>query len=126
MTPRDTQAGFTLIEALVAMAVLSLGAVSLLTATEGHAARITEVTDRTAARWVADYALTATRLGVPPDGSIAILGRDFPVTVTEEPLTGADLLSLDVTVMAPGDRSDLILYRATGYRVAGVGGQGNE
>ena len=33
---RQDDAGFTLIEALVAMAVLALGAVSLLSATQGH------------------------------------------------------------------------------------------
>ena len=41
---RKSDAGFTLIEALVAMTVLALGAVSLLAATEGHTARITAIT----------------------------------------------------------------------------------
>ena len=60
----SNDAGFTLIEALVAMVVLALGAVSLLAATEGHTARITAITDRTTARWVAENRLTELRLGL--------------------------------------------------------------
>ena len=37
---RQDDAGFTLIEALVAMAVLALGAVSLLSATQGQAVSV--------------------------------------------------------------------------------------
>ncbi|TMM51798.1 type II secretion system minor pseudopilin GspI [Sulfitobacter sabulilitoris] len=57
-------AGFTLIEALVAMSVLAIGGITLLIASEGHARRIGDLTDRTAARWVAQDALTGVSLGL--------------------------------------------------------------
>ncbi|KKK60035.1 hypothetical protein LCGC14_3028410, partial [marine sediment metagenome] len=62
---RDTEAGFTLIEALVAMAVLATSAVSLLAAVETHIGRISELERRTAARWVAENALAAQTAGLP-------------------------------------------------------------
>ena len=119
MTQRAPQAGFTLIEALVAMAVLALGAVSLLTATEGHSARISALTDRTAARWTADYALALAGLGDTPEAEITMLGRRFSVGLDVQDVDGADLQSLTVSVFAPGDSSDTVLYLATGYRLAG-------
>lgn len=122
MSPRDPEAGFTLIEALVAMAVLALGAVSLLTATEGHSARITALTERTAARWVADYSLTAERLGLALQSPVAMLGRSYPVAVTRAVTDDPDLQSISVTVMAAetatGDNAESTLYRLTGYALA--------
>lgn len=121
MTEQDSQSGFTLIEALVAMAVLALGAVSLLTATEGHSARISALTDRTAARWAGEYALTAARLGLDTTSPADMLGRSMAVTVGFAATDDPDLQAIEVAV-APGDitMSDsgaTTLYRLTGYRV---------
>lgn len=122
MTTRNPDAGFTLIEALVAMAVFALGAVSLLSATEGHAARITSVTDRIAARWAADNALITSRLGLPVDNAVTIMGRDYTVAVTMAATDDPDLVSLNVTVAAlTGDRDSNTIYRLSGYRFSGVG-----
>ncbi|SHF96972.1 general secretion pathway protein I [Loktanella atrilutea] len=127
MTARNPEAGFTLIEALVAMAVLALGAVSLLTATEGHAARITAVTDRTLARWAADQALTAARLGLPEEATLPIMGRDFPVKVSRRPTDDPNLTAITVDVVAPpGDSASGTLYRVTGYTVTGFNGEARE
>ena len=124
MTARHAQAGFTLMEALVAMAVLALGAVSLLTATEGHAARISAVTDRTLARWVAEQTLTAARLGLPEETRVSVMGRAFPVEVTQTPTDDPDLSAITVDVMAPtGDSATGTLYRVTGYTITGADGE---
>mgnify|MGYP003325305209 CR=1 FL=1 len=54
---RVSQAGFTLIETLVALAVLAVGSVTLLVGVERHAARVHGLSDRLVARWVAENAL---------------------------------------------------------------------
>lgn len=89
-TNRHPEAGFTLIEALVAMVILSLGAVSLMSAAEGYTGRISDVTDRVAARWVAENALVEVRLGLLRDGLvIEMYGQEFDVlqelTETQDP-----------------------------------------
>ena len=110
---RKSEAGFTLIEALVAMTVLALGAVSLLAATEGHTARITAITDRTIARWVAENRLTELRLGlIPLPDQTEMLGRDWHVTTT---LTQTEEAALQRLTVAVG-RAGGTLVSLNGYR----------
>ena len=98
--PQD--AGFTLIEALVAMAVLALGAVSLLSATEGYTARISDVSERVAGRWVAEDTLVRRRLGLPPEPQQEMMGQvfdvDIEVTPTDDP--ALNRLRVDVATAA--------------------------
>ena len=106
MTSHD--AGFTLIEALVAMAVLAVGAVSLLSAAESNTARISAITDRTTARWVAEYRLTSLRLGLEEArDTVAMMGQDWQVTTTRAATTDPELSRVDVTV-GRADGSDLV------------------
>ena len=120
MTRRDPEAGFTLIEALVAMAVLAVGAVSLLTATESHAARIGQVIDRTAARWAAEARLTEIRLGLAPEeGQVESLGRFWAVEAETASTDDPTLARITVTV-APAEARGAPLVTLTGYvEVAG-------
>ena len=111
---RDTEGGFTLIEALVAMAVLAMGAVSLLSATEGHTRRISDLTDRVAARWAAEHALATLRTGLTPQTrDIEIYGITFDVTFDRVPTQDADLEK--VTVSAAKAGSEQPLYVLDGY-----------
>ena len=116
---RDPEAGFTLIEALVAMAVLALGAVSLLSATEGHTARISDVSDRMAAKWAAEYKLTALRLGMSgaESNDIDMLGRTF--TVDTETAETADPALRRVILRARLRRDDTVFFVLDGYIDAG-------
>lgn len=54
--------GFTLVEVLVALAVLALGLGAVLQAAAGGAATMTELRERTLAAWVAGNRLNAARL----------------------------------------------------------------
>lgn len=102
---RPADAGFTLIEALVAMAVLAVGAVSLLTAVETQAARISDLNDRTVARWVAENALVGLRLGLPPDDApVRMMGVDWSVSSENAPTTDPDLTAITLRV-GPADRT---------------------
>lgn len=111
---RASDSGFTLIEALVAMAVLAMGAVSLLSATEGHTRRISDLTDRVAARWAADHALATLRVGLTPEpGSIEFHGILFDVTYERIATDDPDLEKLAVSVAKAGTNQPL--YLLDGY-----------
>lgn len=109
---RQSDAGFTLIESLVAMVVLALGAISLLTAAEGHISRISEVTSRNAARWAADYTLSAAQLGLDVP-SLSIYGYDFDIRQTLSGTTDPDLSALEIQVIAP--ETQQVLFLLDGY-----------
>ncbi len=112
-TPRQTDAGFSLLEVLVALAVLAVGAVSLLTATQTHVARISEIEARTVARWVADNRLAALRVGIQQPETVAMMGREWSVDVTRSATADADLDRVDVAVALSSDRR--ALFQITGF-----------
>lgn len=118
---RAPDAGFSMIEALVAMTVLALGAVSLLIATESHTSRITEVIDRTTARWVAENRLAELRLGLAPgSGDPDMLGRRWRVTAQISATTDADLQAVTIGVGLADQPGDAVLARLDGYFSAPV------
>ena len=87
---RASEAGFTLIEALVALAILALSAVTLLGATEAHIARIGALETRAAAEWVVQNYLAELTLGTAANSQPdPMLGRRFRIaelrTATVEP-----------------------------------------
>lgn len=111
---RVHDAGFTLIEALVAMVILGLGAVSLLTAAEGHTGRISDVSDRVAARWVAENALAEARLGLPvKDRDIVMNGQRFDVQYTPEATDDPDLTAVRFEILSGG--TERVLFVLDGY-----------
>lgn len=91
--------GFTLIEALIAMAILAITAVSFLRATEANIARITALETRAAATWVAQNRLAEMSLGLAaPKGPVAMLGRDYGVSVTTTATADPALSRVDIAV----------------------------
>ncbi|MGL5010123.1 MAG: type II secretion system minor pseudopilin GspI, partial [Paracoccaceae bacterium] len=64
--PRAPDAGFTLIETLVALAVLAISAVALLATTQAHITRIAGLEARAAATWAAENHLAEITLGLEP------------------------------------------------------------
>ncbi len=114
MTDRMQTEGFTLIEALVAMAVLAVGAVTMLTAVENHARRLAGLSDRVVARWVAEDRLARAALGVPvTDADNRMMDHDWAVDVARATTSDPELARIDIQVAA--DRDTDALVTLTGF-----------
>lgn len=113
---RETDAGFTLIETLVALTVLAVGAMTLLTAVERHARASGMLADRIAARWVAENALAATALGleVAPRWQRA-MGVDWSVRLEVRALPETGLSAVTARVADPAAGPEAELVSLTGY-----------
>lgn len=111
---RATEAGFTLIETLVALVVLSLSAMAILGAAEAHVARIGALEARAAAQWAAQNHLAEITLGLAPDPRpAAILGIDFQLDMQTTLTSDPDLLRLDIAASeVDGGRT---MARLTGF-----------
>ena len=95
----ETEAGFTLIESLIALAILSITAVSFLRSTEANITRVAALEARMAANWAAQNRLTELTLGLSSDvGPVQMLGQ--PVTVAVRQVAGIDPAVLQVQVSA--------------------------
>lgn len=126
MSQRGTNdAGFTLIETLVALAILAMSAVSLLAATEAHIARINSLETRAAAQWVAENYLAELTLGLTPDGGETQMnGVSFTVKATPTPTQDPDLVQVDIVARDSVDGRDY--GRLTGFiDAAGAKGSGS-
>ena len=95
---RKADSGFTLIESLVALAVLAISAIALLGATEAHVARIGGLQQRAAAGWAAENHLVELSLGLTPAAEPdPLLGYPVRLTTTLSATTDPDLTRLDIT-----------------------------
>jgi general secretion pathway protein I len=116
---RQPDAGFTLIETLVALAVLAMSAVALLATTEAHVRRIAGLESRAAALWVAENHLAEIGLGLAPATTPpAMLGVEFEVAVTATPTTDPDIQQLILTATTTQDGRTYA--RLTGFVLSDV------
>ena len=120
ITANGTEAGFTLLEVLVALAVLAVGAVSLLTATQTHVTRISDIENRTVARWVADNRLAALRIGIQQPDVVDMLGQTWNVAVMRMETLDPDLQRVDVAVALSSENRNI--FTLTGFIDAAVDG----
>lgn len=117
---RAADAGFTLIETLVALAVLATSAVALLGATEAHIARIADLEARAAAQWAAENMLAELTLdGVPDMAPDPMLGIDFEMVIQTTPTSDPDLDRVDI--LAADAVNDRVYARLTGFLDTGDG-----
>ena len=94
---RSPDAGFTLIETLVALAILALSAVSLLGTTEAYIARIGALEARAAAQWATENYLAELTLGLTPAGSpLPMNGIAFTLEATRSVTSDPDLERVDI------------------------------
>lgn len=114
------QHGFTLLEVLIALAVLALGMTAVIGAAGSSTRLGSELRDRTFADWVAMNELTSIRLAKTAPGSGSLNGDadmagekwhwKATITTTADP----NLLRIDV-VVAPEDKPDDTLETVSGF-----------
>ena len=93
-------AGFSLLEALIALLVLAIGAAGLVRASEAHVDAIGGLEQRAVAIWVAQNRLAELRLADPAAGAagVEMLGRTWRVTVTARANPDPDLHEVAIEV----------------------------
>lgn len=110
--------GFTLLEVLVALAVVAIALGALARTGAGALSQQADLETRTLALWVADNALTDLRLENTPaagrrNGRERQGGRDWRWEMSVQPAPGGALMRADVTVYVAG-RDDPVLSH-TGF-----------
>jgi general secretion pathway protein I len=92
--------GFTLVEALVALAVLALASAALAGATKAHLDRVAGLEARAVAAWVAENRLVELRLDPSAEApaTVEMLERRFRVETTRRATDDPDIVRVDITV----------------------------
>jgi general secretion pathway protein I len=92
--------GFSLIEALVALAVLAIASVGLMRTVESHIDSTRGLERRAAANWVAENKLAELQLGgkADPREAVEMLGEQWRVAVTQTRTDDPEILKVRVNV----------------------------
>lgn len=105
---KDEQ-GFSLIEALVALAVLAIATVGLVRAVESHIDSTRAMERRAAAMWVAENRLAEIQLADPAASASGaeLLGQQWRVQVARTRTEDAAIDKVRIQVFAAGERTPL-------------------
>ena len=96
------EGGFSLIEALVALAVLAIATVGLVGAVEQHIDSTRAMERRAAALWVAENRLAELSLGAAGPQEVPMLGERWRVAVARQGTDDPEIARVWVTVSARG------------------------
>lgn len=112
---RRQETGFSLVEALVALVVLSVSAGTLLASVERYTNNIGAIADRATALWIAENRLVEMRLGLGDLPSVErATGRSWWVFVERKDTSDPDLLRVEISV-GPGADDDAVLAQLAGF-----------
>lgn len=100
----DDESGFSLIEALVALAVLAIATVGLIRAVETHIDSTRAMERRAAAMWVAENRLAEIQIADPSADAdeVDLLGQQWRVAVARTRTQDAAIDKVRIQVFAQG------------------------
>jgi general secretion pathway protein I len=108
------EAGFSLIEALIAMVILAVSAAALIGATEAYVGRIRGLEDRATAQWVAENALVELQLKSPDivadNFNVTMLRRVWTVRIGREAIADPDMARVLIQVSENGQDDPLVRF----------------
>lgn len=106
--PAIEEAGFSLLEALIALSILAIAAAALIGASEAHIDRVGGLEDRAIASWVADEQLVELRLAPTPPLAAThtrkMGGQTWQVDVATASTDEPELVRVDIAVRLPESR----------------------
>lgn len=99
--------GFTLVELLVALAILAVAAAGLVRATEAHIDTTRGLERRTVARWIAHDRLAeiGLRPGAALPAEVEMMGGRWRVATQTRPTADPEIARATISVSAAGDRA---------------------
>ena len=103
------QEGFSLIEAMVALAVLAIAAVGLMRAVESHIDSTRGLERRAVAMWVAENRLAELEVGGAAASApeVEMLGQRWRIDVAETATDDPEIHKIRITVFAGVERAPL-------------------
>jgi general secretion pathway protein I len=121
MPGTDRNHGFTLVEVLVALAIVSIGMLAVFKVIADTAHNVAYLRDRSFAAWIADNRITEIRLsGEMPSvdetrGELEFAGRRWHWVQKVSNTAVDDLRRIDVSVRRDGDSADASLISLAGF-----------
>ena len=99
--------GFSLIEALVALAVLAIATVGLMRAVESHIDSARALERRTAAMWVAENRLAELEAGIAGPVRVEMMGQAWTIATTRQRTADPEITRVRIAVTAANESSPL-------------------
>ena len=115
------QDGFTLIEVLIALAVLAFALTAMITTTGSATRNTAYLQDKTFAHWIAMNRMEALRLAgkFPPlgikEGKAEMAGREWRWEIKVQETPEKSMRRVDIRVRRPDDPKDASLDLVTGF-----------
>lgn len=99
--------GFSLIEALVALAVLAIATVGLMRTVQTHIDSTRGLERRAAAMWVAENRLAELEAGIAGQSQVEMLGERWRIAVDKRSTQDPEIVRVRVTVFPLTEKTPL-------------------